>query len=259
MIADPQGRSDLVLDAYAPSVVDGSRPIAKPSSQPRRAFTLIELLVVVALIAGMSAFLIGGFRENKTASLQSAQATLANMLMGARTRAMATGCRVRLLIQADTSNPARFRRMLAVQQESVYKSDAWTITISVAKLPEGIAVLPYKNNIPAGLYENPADWVKTSTTGSSGNELHSSALYATQVPVVIESATSENWDVIQFTPNDTMSTGVGDIVLATVRSRQPGSYSSGQSPVRADSPNSVRGVSLSTYGVPALINSRGGF
>ncbi|HVU25316.1 MAG TPA: prepilin-type N-terminal cleavage/methylation domain-containing protein [Opitutus sp.] len=229
-----------------------------PARRCGRGFTLIELLVVIALIATMSAFLVGGLRGNKTARLQTAQATIANLITAARTRAAASGCRVRLLINADAANSARFRRMIAMQQETSYKADDWTTTVTVVTLPEGIIVLPYKDRIPTGLYANSGDWTKTAA-GSGSSQLQSSSLWATPVTIAVQMTAAEDWDVIQFTPNNTMTYGTGDLVLATASVRPPGSYMPGESPARAESPDTVRGITISTYGVPSLINSRSGF
>ena len=55
-------------------------------------FTLLELLVVVGLTAALSFVLIGGLGGGgKSAALQSAQATMANLVTAARVKAMATG------------------------------------------------------------------------------------------------------------------------------------------------------------------------
>jgi len=112
------------------------------------AFTLIELLVVLALIVGLTAFLSVGLRDHPSAALHSAQATLANLLTAARTRALASGCRVRVLVQADAADAGRFRRTLVLQQESGYLSGDWSATTGVLSLPAGVIVLPYENRVP---------------------------------------------------------------------------------------------------------------
>jgi prepilin-type N-terminal cleavage/methylation domain-containing protein len=223
-------------------------------------FTLIELIVVIALVSGLTVILIGGLRDNKSAALRNAQADVANFLAAARTKALASGCRVRVLIHADVNNPARFRRMLVLQQESTSDNDGTDFsTTSTVMLPESVIVLPYKLRIPSGLYAKPSAWTKTYAA-SGGNELHSSMLAENPLSVAVLSDSVESWDYIQFTPNDTLSSGHGgDIVLATVTKRPPSDYTAGQSPVRAESPDDVRGVSISTYGIVAFINSRSGF
>ena len=52
---------------------------------------------------------------------------------------------------------------------------------------------------------------------------------------------------------------IGDIILAAGHVRPPGSYLAGESPVELESPENVRGLTLSSYGVPVLINARASF
>ena len=226
------------------------------SARPAKAFTLLELLVVIGLIAAMSFFLVGGLGGGgQAAALQSAQASLANVVTAARTRAAASGCRVRVLINADASDLPRFRRTIVLQQELSLNSNQWGEPAFVTTLPDGVYVLPYRNRIPAGFHDNQSSWVKLN----SSNPLESSSLSGAPVTVAIESAAPAAWDLIQFTPEGTLSTGVGDLVVATGRVRPPGSYLAGESPVQASNRDNVRGLSISTYGVPALINGRSSF
>ena len=41
--------------------------------------------------------------------------------------------------------------------------------------------------------------------------------------------------------------------------RAPGSYATGESPVQVSNPDGIRGISISTYGIPVLVNSRASF
>ncbi|HYD83851.1 MAG TPA: prepilin-type N-terminal cleavage/methylation domain-containing protein [Opitutus sp.] len=222
----------------------------------RSAFTLIELLVVVALIAGLAALFIAGVGSgSKAGALQSAQATMANLIMAARAKAMASGMRVRILVHADTRDVARFRRFIAMQQETSYLSNAWRPAYERVSLPEGICVLPRVTRVPSGFYAGNMAWTKTSVA----DPLHSSALDMAVVSAAVDRDDEEVWEVIQFTPFGTMSTNAGDVVLATVVRRAPGSFAEGESPVRAEDVKRVRGMAISTYGVPMLLNGRAAF
>lgn len=223
-----------------------------------RGFTLIETLVVVGLIAVLAALLAGGLRPSGTMPLQTAQAVLAHLVTAARAQANASGCAVRLLIHADPANPERFRRMIAMQRESPDTAGEWSTVGRVTLLPPETIVLPYRTRVPAGLYETPAAWTKVWAPSGGASELHSSSLAATPVRTAVQAAAVETWDVLVFTPKLTTGNS-GDLVLATVRRRPPGSYPEGESPVRAESPQQVRGLAVSRYGVPALISGRGGF
>jgi prepilin-type N-terminal cleavage/methylation domain-containing protein len=218
----------------------------------RRAFTLLELLVVIGLIAVFSFVLISGLGGGKSAALQSAQATLANMVTAARIKSAATGCRVRVLIHADTNDVARFRRTLVLQQETAPNANAWNDPILVTSLPDGVYVLPYRSRIPTGFYDNQAAWTKHPSSAP----LESSSLSTAPVIVVIESQSAASWDSIQFTPAGTLSYGTGDMVLASGRPRPPGSYLAGESPVQVANPDGIRGLTISTYGTPVLVNDR---
>ena len=236
---------NLALDTF---------PLSRP--RQRRAFTLLELLVVVGLIAALSLVLIGGLRRGgKSAALQSAQATLANMVTAARMKSAATGCRVRVLINADTNDAARFRRTLVLQQETAPDANIWNDPILVTSLPDGVYILPYRNRVPTGFYDNQAEWTKHASSAP----LESSSLSTAPVIAAIESPMAGSWDSIQFTPAGTLSFGIGDMVLASGRPRPPGSYLAGESPVQVANPDGIRGIAISTYGTPILVNDRMSF
>lgn len=222
----------------------------------RRGFTLVELLVVVALVAGMAALVVAGIgRGEQGAALQSAQAAMANVITAARAKAMASGMRVRILVHADVRDATRFRRFIALQQEAIYLSDDWDPAYERFGLPEGIAVLPGATRVPRGFYAEDIPWTKVS----SSDALHSSAFHTTTVNVAVDRAGEEAWEVIQFTPFGTMSGHPGDVVLTTVARRAPGSFAEDESPVRAENIERVRGIAISIYGVPLLIDERAGF
>ena len=220
-------------------------------------FTLLELLVVIGLIAALSFFLIGGLGGGgRSAALQSAQATIANMVTAARTKAMASGQSSRVLVHVDatiTSQPLRFMRYVAIQTQA---PTGWQ-TIADAYLPEGVYVVPGNfSTIPAGLF---AANTSTPWTKADGSALRSTALRSNQITSeTINSAGAEQW--VSFTISANAGTAqAGDIILASGRLRPPGSYLSGESPVELDNPENVRGLTLSSYGVPALINARTSF
>lgn len=220
-------------------------------------FTLLELLVVIGLVAGLSFFIAGGLSgSGKLAALQSAQSALVHLVTAARTKAMASGQSARVLVQIDatsTAQPLRYLRYVAVQTQS---STGWQTTVETY-LPDGIYVVPGNfSAIPAGLF---APGTTTSWTKADGSALRSTALRANQITAeTINSAGTEQWVSITISANaGTMQSG--DIILATGRVRPPGSYLAGESPVELDNPDSVRGLTLSSYGVPALINARTSF
>lgn len=217
-------------------------------------FTLLELVVVAGLMAGLSFFVIGTLGAARGAALQSAQATVANLLVAARTKASASGHPARVLVQCDARSGAasgRFLRHLVLQEQV---GGAWQ-TVSDVYLPDGVYVLPGNFALPAGLLAT----AKTPWTRSDGADLRSTALRSANLTTeAIHGGALEQWVGLPFAAAGTTNAS-GDIVLAAGRVRPPGSYASGESPVELTGPEQVRGLALSAYGVATLINSRASF
>lgn len=249
----PTRGSELARNSFAHGISPAS---SLPQRRGNQAFTLIELLVVVGLIAALSWTLAGGLpRGNRAAALESGQRTLADVLALARTRAAASGCRARVLVNAEAGNGEEFRRRLLVQREQTLGSNTWSDPVLEVTLPAGVYLLPYRSRTPAGFFADPAAWTRFAST----EPLDSSALYGAPLTLSVEGGTTESWDVVQFTPAGTLSFGMGDLVLASGRRRAPAAIAAGESPVEAIDPGAVRGVSLSLYGLPVLIDGREGF
>lgn len=220
-----------------------------------RGFSLLELLVVIGLIAGLSVFIVGGLGSgSKSASLQSAQATVANMIAATRMKAMASGQAVRFLVNVDANSaalPARYLRYLAIQ---VQVGGVWT-PVADAYLPEGVYVMPGNFAvIPAGLFATNTYFLR-----SDGVNLRSTAFQNGNITAeTINSAIVEQWVNLSIAAPGTTGTA-GDIVLVYGRALAPGAFAAGASPVVFENPEEVRGLTLSSYGVASLINSRASF
>lgn len=223
----------------------------------QRAFTLLELLVVMALIATLSFFILSSRGESgRSASLRAAQAMFSNLITLARTQAMASGQSSRLLINVDpasTGEPRRYLRYVVVQLQT---ASGWQ-TLTDTFLPESVYVIPGNfGTLPAGLFapgEN-VPWTKVD-----GSALRSTALRSNRITSeTINGSTTEQWVGITLSSaaNTTQS---GDVILINGRPRPPGSFAEGEAPVVLENPGNVCGVTLSVYGVPALINSRTSF
>lgn len=237
-----------------------SRPgIASPR---QRAFTLLELLVVVGLIAATSFLLLGGLGgSDDSTALQSSQAVVANLITAARTKAAITGRKVRLLVNADPAQPDRYLRFVLLQlaRQPGSTSADWD-TIQSVLLPEGIYVAP---GALAGLVAEPAAWKRTSDASA---EL-ASDLFANQgfLYAFDGDGAAQFWLGVAFTANGTLAAVAGGPppkgawILAVGQTRPLGSYSAGQPPVQFSEPARVRGVMLSAYGVPALLDDRSAF
>ena len=238
-------------DAFALAEFKPPRPA---TAFHRRAYTLLELLVVLAIVAVFSYSLAGGPGTGRSAALQSGQALLADLVTAARSTAMAGGQSARILIHVDPAGqPTRYLRSLVVQAQV---PAGWQTQFSVT-LPGGVFVVPGNfTALPAGLFATglPVPWTKVD-----GSPLRSTALRSNQIIVeAIDAAPAERWVGITISANPG-TVQSGDLILAAGRMRAPGSYAPGESPVELTNPETVRGLTLSAYAVPILINARTGF
>lgn len=229
-----------------------------PSPRSRlAAFTLLELLVVVGLIAALSFVLIGGLGgAGRSAALRSGQATLANLVTAARVKAVASGRPARVLVHLDENSavqPDRYLRYVVLQ---VQVAGTWQL-VTGAYLPDGVYVVPGNfSRLPAGLFPPSAS---TPWTRPDGSALRSTALRNDRITAeTLDGAFAEQWVAIGFSAAGTTAQA-GDIILAAGRRRAPGSYAAGESPVELLGSEQVRGLTLSTYGMPVLVNSRASF
>ena len=211
----------------------------------------------MGLIATLFFFLIGGLRNGgKSAALKSAQAAMANLITVARTNAAASGQSCRILVNADPtsiSEPHRYLHYVVVQVQTV---DGWQ-TVTDTFLPDSVYIVPGNfSAMPVGLFAATANvpWTK-----ADGSELRSTALRSNQITTeAINSVTAEQW--VGITLSSIAGTvQSGDLILIGGHRRAPGSYAEGEAPIELENPANVRGLTLSSYGVPALINSRTSF
>ncbi len=229
------------------------------------AYTLLELLVVIGLIGAMSFFLVGGLTGGgATAALQSGQATLANLITTARAKAAATGRKTRLLVNTDAHAPERYLRHLVLQlARQAGPSPADWDTLATITLPGGVYVMPATLARSDGLVANPADWKRVTDPAA---DLVSDLFTNQSLSFMLEGDTAvQLWTGMGFTPNGTLAAldsgppPKGTLLIALGIRRPPGSFQPGDSPVQLGDPQAVRGLILSAYGVPALVNERGSF
>lgn len=228
-------------------------------------FTLLELLVVIGLIAALSFLLAGGVKgAGQTMALQSAQATLANLITAARTKAPATGRKTRLLLSIDPVAPERYLRHLVLQlaRQPGGSPVDWD-TLTEVSLPEGVYVMPASLTQAAGLVANPVAWKRTSDPSAD----LASDLFANQSVAVLlpGDEAAQAWTGVAFTPAGTLAAlgsgppSKGFLVVTLGTRRAPGSYPVGEAPVQLINPQAVRGLLLSAYGVPALLQDHTAF
>jgi prepilin-type N-terminal cleavage/methylation domain-containing protein len=239
-----------------------------PSLRPwcKGGFTLLELLVVIGLIAAMSFLLIGGLTGGgKSAALQAGQATISNLVTVARTKAIATGKRTRILLPVNQSNPAQFLRFIVLQtvRDPAATEPQWD-TIDAAMLPEGVYLAPRDPSGFPGLLASGLDWRRRPPAST----ILGSSLFdgAPQVIDLQDGAAPVLCEGISFTERGTLAkidgsgitlTSLPFALVVLSGRRLPPSESS--LPVQLDSPDSARGLIVSLHGVPALINGRDSF
>jgi type II secretory pathway pseudopilin PulG len=206
---------------------------------------LLEIVVVLGLVAALACVFLGGFGGGKAVALLSAQSVVANLLAAARARAAANGQTTRVLVNLGSSDPAGARRYLRVLVLQEQTTDGGWQMVTSASLPDGAAVVPARSLTPAGLLADPDRWRK-----SDGGVLESSALAELAGPAAVAAFPGDSWGAIAFTPSGTPEPAGGCLALALARTMPPGHTP----PVQLCNPQDVRGVRLSRYGVPVMLN-----
>jgi len=212
------------------------------------AFTLIELLVVVALLGVLAAIVFssaGG--ASQSTALRTAQATLANALSATRNRALAHGVSVALAVHDDPSEPARYRRVVAIVEGIATGAPQ---VAAVFELPRGAYVLPHRARFTEAMRE-PGDW----SGGNSGNALGSTRFLnpGGVISAALASPQAALWEYALVTPTGTMSGG-GALIVGLAVPVDDGAF-----PIRFQSPEHVRGMLVSSYGLARMIDGRAGF
>lgn len=221
-----------------------------PAHRHRRGFTLLELLVVLGLVAGLAVVFLSALGGgNSLVALESGQAALAHAVTAARSRALATNTTVRILVR-DRADAPDYRRLLVMVE--LFEGE-WRAT-DAALLPPNVHLLPYRTRIPSGMYPVASEW----RNAANSEALHSSALHSGPATFAFD-AGAEQWEFAGFTANGTMETGPGSLVLALGRAAAPSHEAHAASPVVMTDPAAVRGIQVSNYGLPRLIDDRVGF
>jgi len=130
-------------------------------------------------------------------------------------------------------------------------------------LPTETFVLPAALAAPAGLVADVTSWKRIS---DPAEDLVSSVFLNQGITLALEGeSVARLWTGISFTPNGTLAPLAGGpppkglLVIATGVRRAPGAYAPGESPIQLSNPEAVRGLVISAYGVPALLNERSAF
>jgi prepilin-type N-terminal cleavage/methylation domain-containing protein len=225
----------------------------------RRAFTLIELLVVIGLISILAAGIGLSMRDgNPTSALKAGQNAVVGLLSAARGQAALTQSNAMIVVDVtDLANDPN-EYCLRALQVVVQADDAGTEWRPVGEpvlLPANIYVVP-----PSGAGINGVNLVGngwSAQRSSAGFETSEVQLqerdYAADYPYYPTGAFN-NRSYLKFrvfTPLGTMitpagATGQGTLLVTTGKR--------GAAQISLDNPQMLRGVTVSRYGVPTLIN-----
>lgn len=213
-----------------------------------RAFTLLEMLIVVGLVAVFSTIILSSLLGlSKAAALQAAQSSLSSFVTGTRAHAVSSGRGARLCLNVDPTAPDRFLRYWVVQ---VKAGTIWQTTAD-SYMPANVYVVPGAfSALPAGLFSTASTWLKSD----NNTPLRSSALRDDKIFTdTINETTAQKWVAIDLSATGGTAQS-GDLILVTGIVRAAGSFASGDSPVELREASAARGLTLSSYGVPTLVN-----
>jgi len=208
-----------------------------------RGFTLLEVLVVCGLIGLLAGALGLALREgNPALALQGGQGVVASLVAAARSQAVLHQRRTTLAIDADPASEGFLRHIFPVLERSVPGS-GWDALDDGVVLPPGVFVVP-PGELSSGV---------TFLGGGAWTEATRSSLAAAAVGSVTDATGNAAGACLLLIPSleaiPVRSDGPGSQIVLTAGRRVAAG-------VVCDQPEAVRGMALSTYGVPILINSR---
>lgn len=236
------------------------------SPRSRRAFTLIELLVVIAVIAilaGISAVALRG--GDRGTALQAAQSSLSSLVSSARAQAAVSLNDATIVIWGDDSKPDTFLRRAAILTRDrdtdgdgdIDGNDGYIRRGGIVDLPRGVYFVPpdLGSSLPAK-YEKAADWPTTNyRTQSADNPPATLNVQRPDGAGGFEndtdfSAPFKAYRTITINPQGLMANNNTVLVIALGEAQNGG--------VLFSDSDSQRGLILSNYGIPTVINEKAG-
>jgi prepilin-type N-terminal cleavage/methylation domain-containing protein len=230
-------------------------------SSARRGFTLIELLVVIGLIAVLSAGLgVALSTGGKGTALQSAQGTVNSLLSGARGQAAVRQADAAIMVNITPTSDGFLREFYIATENT---SNRWVITGDPVRIDRDVYLVPPATG--SGLSSTEVDF---DTTNGSWTDLTSTAYETTGGDIALyladgitrledDDGTDLDFRIVQiFNPRGTVDTTsparpASPEVMKLVLS----SAERGANPVlKFNKPQEVRGVLITDYGIPLLVN-----
>lgn len=205
-----------------------------------RGFSLVELLVVVGMMAlfvgGLGLALRGG---GPNTAVQSAQGILASAVAAARSEALASQARTRLVFDADPAHDG-YLRTVRIVVENAAGTDVWRYAGSEISLPSGAYVVPAA--VVTGMKFQPQ-------SGAAWPAKRISAITAPGTLALSDGTQLANalWTTFDFNLRGLPSASGGKLLVSTATRESADS-------LVFDSPDLIRGVLVGDYGAPLLLN-----
>lgn len=219
-----------------------SRERGRPQTT-KRAFTLIELLVVIGLIAVLAAGIGIAMRDGTPSSaLRAGQNILVSLVSSARGQAAIKQTNAMIVVDVTTGENGSSNDFLRSLQVVVERpGGTWEAVGDPMLLPEDIYIVPPDNVSGIQLAGSwPNDRKSTGFAPASA---------VTLSPAEADYNPFDGRQYLQFCKFSPMGkTGSSGVLLVTSGRRQ------GPDSVLLDNPEMIRGIMVSRYGVPTLIN-----
>jgi prepilin-type N-terminal cleavage/methylation domain-containing protein len=241
--------------------------LMKTRSNLSRAFTLIELLIVIAVVGILIGSVGLGLRDSdKGNALQAAQSSLSSLVSAARAQAALNGSNASVIIWGDPSDMETYLRRAAVMVETtVGGSTFWVQKGEPMTMPNGIYFVPVDAGagFPAK-FQTASDWNNLDLTEADSNQATSSfdvrrldkaaGTYASDPTFTASKA----YVTVSFNAYGQLVKRTGNSKASHALAVAVGEPDPSNGIVFSNS-DSLRGLVLSSYGIPTVVTEKIGF